>query len=176
MTNPRSQTSTQSASARAARAIEEHLAQFGDEDMAYHEAGHAVIHRQQGGIVRRLSIERADPRRGAQIGPRKDAERGAALGNQIAVLVAGDVAGTLHGTAENVTTAGSRVDYDQAFRAAAEAGFDPDEARAIVDAKWERVRDRLREPAAWQQVQALAQELLRRKTLDEAQIGAILTP
>jgi hypothetical protein len=176
MTNQASAASTQSASARAAQALDEHLAQFGDEDMAYHEAGHGVIHHQLGGSVRRLSIERADPRRGTQVGPRKDAERGSALGNQIAVLVAGDVAGTLHGTAEQVTTAGSRVDYDQAFRAAAEAGFDPDEAHAIVDAKWERVRDRLRDSATWQRVEALAQELLRRKTLDEAQIRAILTP
>jgi hypothetical protein len=37
------------------------------------------------------------------------------------------------------------------------------------------VRDRLRDSATWQRVEALAQELLRRKTLDEAQIRAILT-
>src|SRR6266498_2389048 len=138
----------QSPSARAIGATQQHLSQFGDEDMAYHEAGHAVIHHLQGRTVKRLSIDRADPRRGTQM--TKEADGGPGLGNLIAVLVGGDVAGTLHGTAENVATAGSRVDYDQAFRAAAEAGFDSDEARMLIDARWQRVRDRLDEPANWQ--------------------------
>ena len=41
-----------------------HLAQFTDEHLAYHEAGHAVVHHLQGGTVLRLSIERTDTKQG----------------------------------------------------------------------------------------------------------------
>ena len=165
----------ESAADRASQAAQTHLAQFSDEDMAYHEAGHAVIHHLNGGAVRRISIDRPDARRGVQVAPPADTDRQPGLGNLIALLIAGDVAGRLHGSAEHVTTAGSRIDYDQAFRAAAEAGFDAEETRAIIDAKWQRVHDRLKEPAAWQRVEALAQELLQHRTLDQGQIAAILT-
>lgn len=165
----------QSPSARAARAAQDHLAQFSDEDMAYHEAGHAVIHHLQGGTVTRLSIERSDPRRGTHTAPRRAGESEIGLGNLVAVLVAGDVASALHGTAEDVATAGARVDYDQAFRGVAAAGFDSNEAGTLIDARWERVRDRLRDATNWQRLESLAQELLRRKSLDAEEIEAILT-
>lgn len=163
-----------SAASRAANATQAHLSQFSDNDMAYHESGHAVIHHLNGGTIQRLSIDRADPRRGTQPSSPRGAEKKPGLGHVIAVLVAGDVAGQEHGTAENLTTAGSRVDYDQAFRAAAEAGFDRDEARAMIDSKWERVRTQLREPASWRLVEALAQALLKQRTLDAEQVKAIL--
>ena len=167
-------TQSNSASARAANATQSHLSQFSDDDMAYHESGHAVIHHLNGGAISRLSIDRADPRRGTQTASPPGSEKKPALGHIIAVLVAGDVAGQEHGTAENLTTAGSRVDYDQAFRAAAEAGFDRDEARTMIDSKWERVRTQLRETANWQLVEALAQALLKQRTLDAEQVKAIL--
>ena len=172
-------TQSNSPSARAAAATKAHLAQFTDEDMAYHEAGHAVVHHLNGGAINRLSIERTDPRRGTQPASTRPeppaADQKKALDDRIALLVGGDVAGTLHGTAEQLVTAGSRVDHDQALWAASEAGIAPDAARAMIDDAWSRVRDQLQEPANWQLVESLAQELLRRKTLDAGQINAILT-
>src|SRR5919201_6256250 len=40
-----------------------------DEDLAYHEAGHAVMHALNGGTVERVSIERGDPQRGVRVQP-----------------------------------------------------------------------------------------------------------
>ncbi len=179
---------SESPSARAARATRAHLSQFSDEDLAYHESGHAVVHHLHGGTIRRLSIDRDDPRRGCQPAPRPASPRPAAppssattadpkqaLADRLALLVGGEVAATLHGTPDDVVTAGGRVDHDAALRAAAEAGFDPEQARAMIDAEWHRVRDRLRDPAAWRLVDRLAQALLQQKTLEEAQITALLT-
>jgi ATP-dependent Zn protease len=179
--------STGSPSARAGEATRAHLAQFGDEDLAYHEAGHAVVHHLNGGTVARVSIERSDARRGVQLAPRQAAAQEAAarqtgetgesreaLERKIGVLVAGEVAATLHGTPEHLVTAGGRVDHEQALRAAAEAGMEHKEARAMIDAAWERVREQLREPGNWRLVEALAQELLRRRTLDAEQVKAAL--
>jgi hypothetical protein len=169
-----------SPASRAARATQEHLAQFGDEDLAYHEAGHAVVHHLEGGAVTRLSIERTDPRRGTQLAPGAAPPSGSAssdpeaLRKRIATLVGGEVAATLHGTPEHVVTAGGRVDHDQALRAAAEAGIAPDDARAMIDAEWQRVRDLLSEPARWRLVESLAQAVLRDRTLDAGQIRAVL--
>ena len=54
---------------KAREAPEAHLAQFSDEQLAYHEAGHAVLHHLQGGVVTRLSIERSDPQQGTHVVP-----------------------------------------------------------------------------------------------------------
>ena len=170
---------TQSPSARAAQATHAHLSQFSDEDMAYHEAGHAVVHHLNGGVITRLSIDRADPRRGTQPAPHpspaKSADPQQALRDLIALLVGGEVAATLHGTPDQLVTAGGRVDHDAALRAAAEAGINQVEARAMIDAEWNRVRDRLRDPSAWRLVESLARSLLQHKTLDAEQIEAVLT-
>src|SRR5689334_9568401 len=127
-----------SPSERAAKATQAHLAQFSDEDMAYHESGHAVIHHLNGGTVTRLSIDRDDPRRGCTTAPRTAAKPSAdpnqALTTQIALLVGGDVAAALHGTPDDIATAGSRVDYDMAFRAAANAGIGTAQSHAMIDA------------------------------------------
>ena len=173
MSNPRSPSS------RAAEATKAHLAQFSDADMAYHEAGHAVIHHLNGGTVSRLSIDRADPRRGTQaakeLPPSTGDDPKARLENIFAVLVAGDAAGTRYGTPEALVTAGSRVDHEQALRAAAEAGVSPEDARAMIDTAWQRVSEQFREPATWRLVEALAKELLQHRTLDADPINAILT-
>ncbi len=169
----------QSPSARAARATHAHLSRFSDEDLAYHEAGHAVVHHLNGGVITRLSIDRADPRRGTQPAPRpapaKRADPQQALRDLIALLVGGEVAATLHGTPEELVTAGGRVDHDAALRAAAAAGVDQVEAYAMIDAEWDRVRDHLRDPSAWRLVESLAQSLLQHKTLNAEQIEAVLT-
>ena len=170
---------SQSPAARAAQATQAHLSQFSDEDMAYHEAGHAVVHHLNGGVITRLSIDRADPRRGTQLAPRpspaKSADPTKALADLVAVLVGGEVAATLHGTPDHLVTAGGRVDHEAALRAAAEVGIDEPEARVMIDAEWNLVRDRLRDPSAWRHVESLAQALLQRKTLDAGQITCLLT-
>jgi hypothetical protein len=168
-------------SARAAHATQTHLSHFTDPDMAYHESGHAVILHLNGSTIKRLSIDRADPRRGTQGGPQRLAPPKATtegprttLQNTISVLVAGDAAGTIFGTTEFLITAGSRVDHEQALRAAAEAGVTPEDARAMIDDAWERALERLRRPENWRLVDALAQELIEHRALEADRISAIL--
>ena len=155
-----------------------HLAQFTDEHLAYHEAGHAVVHHLQGGTVTRLSIERTDPGQGThtakQPTPAESADPDRALRELIALLVAGEVAATIQGAPEQVVEAGGKGDREQAIRRAAEAGLDDAAARAMIDVEWPRVRARLEEPANWKLVDALAQQLIRQKVLDADQIRATL--
>ena len=157
-----------------------HLAQFTDEHLAYHEAGHAVVHHLQGGTIVRLSIERTDPEHGthlaAQPMPAESADQQKALRDLVALLVAGEVAATIHGAPESVVKAGGRADREHAIRRAAEVGVDEAAARAMIEAEWPRVRDRLEEPANWKLVDSLAQQLVRQKVLDADQIRATLSP
>ena len=157
-----------------------HLAQFTDEHLAYHEAGHAVVHHLQGGTIVRLSIARTDPQQGMhpakQPTPAESADQQQALRELVALLVAGEVAATIHGAPESVVKAGGRVDREHAIRRAAEVGVDEAAARAMIDAEWPRVRDRLEEPANWKLVDSLAQQLVRQKVLDADQIRATLSP
>ena len=181
-------TNTQPPSKRVDEATNAHLAQFSDSDMAYHEAGHAVIHHLGGGTIKRISIDRTDDRRGVRIDPKRAAgdngpeaaetttpeDPKTKLTHTISVLVAGDAAGTIHGTPEQIVTAGSRVDHDQALRTAAEAGLTPQDARAMIDDAWERAREQLRQPETWRLVDALAKELIQQRALEGDRIAAIL--
>ena len=172
--------SPQPPSARADEATRAHLAQFSDSDMGFHEAGHAVIHHLNGGTIIRLSIDRTNDRRGTQTAPERpsDASSGddpkTTLDKRLALLVAGDAAGSIHGTPIEIVTAGSRVDYEQALWATAEAGSGPQDARAMIDTAWERAREQLRQPDTWRLVDALAQELIQKRTLEAEQIASIL--
>jgi hypothetical protein len=152
-----------------AQSREAHLAQFSDEQLAYHEAGHAVLHHLQGGVVTRLSIERTDPRQGTHVGPQpppaESADPQQALRERVAVLVAGEVAATIQGAPEDAVAAGGKADREAALRAAAEVGLDEAAARAMIEAEWPRVRARLEEPDTWKLVETTAQALLRQKTL-----------
>jgi hypothetical protein len=152
-----------------AQSREAHLARFSDEQLAYHEAGHAVLHHLQGGIVTRLSIERTDPQQGTHVSPAPGAAPAAdprtALRELVAVLVAGEVAATIRGAPEDAVAAGGRVDREAALRAAAGVGLDEAAARAMIAEEWPSVRARLEEPDAWALVEAAAQALLGQKTL-----------
>jgi hypothetical protein len=155
-----------------------HLAQFTDEHLAYHEAGHAVIHHLHGGTVLRMSIERTDPKEGMhpakQPTPAESSDPQKALLDLVALLVAGEVAATIYGAPESVVKAGGRVDREHAVRRAAEVGVDEAATRAMIEAEWPRVRDRLKEPANWKLVESLAQQLVRQKVLDAEEIRATL--
>jgi uridine kinase len=157
----------------------DHLAQFTDEHLAYHEAGHAVVHHLQGGTIVRLSIERTDPHEGMQPAeqptPSGSADQQKALRDLVALLVAGEVAATVSSAPQSIVRAGGRVDREHAIRRAAEVGVDEAAARAMIEAEWPRVRDRLEEPANWKLVDSLAQQLVRQKVLDADQIRATLT-
>jgi hypothetical protein len=148
---------------------EAHLAQFTDEQLAYHEAGHAVLHHLQGGTVTRLSIERSDPQQGTHVGPQPEPAQAAdprrALREMVAMLVAGEVAATIQGAPAEVVAAGGRVDRERALRAAAGVGLDEAAGRAMIEEEWARVRTRLEEPETWSLVERAAQMLLREKTL-----------
>jgi hypothetical protein len=134
----------------------------------------------QGGTLARLSIERTDPKQGTESAdkptPTQSADPLKAFRDLVALLVAGEVAATIHGAPENVVKAGGRVDREHAIRRAADFGVDEDAARAMIEAEWPRVRDRLEEPANWKLVDSLAQQLMRRKVLDADQIRATLSP
>jgi ATP-dependent Zn protease len=157
-----------------------HLAQFTDEHLAYHEAGHAVVHHLQGGTISRVSIVRADPKEGMypanQPTPAESADQMKALRDLVALLVAGEVAAMIYGAPESIVQAGGRVDREHAIRSAAEVGVDEAAARAMIEAEWPRVRDRLEEPANWKLVDSLAQQLVRQKVLDADQVRATLSP
>jgi len=151
------------------KAREAHLAQFSDEQLAYHEAGHAVLHHLQGGVVTRLSIERSDPQQGTHVGPQLEPAQAAdpqrALRERVAMLVAGEVAATIQGAPAEVVAAGGRVDREGALRAAAGVGLGEAAARAMIEEEWLHVRSRLEEPENWSLVETAAQALLREKTL-----------
>ena len=89
--------------------------------MAYHEAGHAVIIHLNGGVVKRISIDCTDARRGVESAPSSPpdtrADPAARLDDLFTVLVAGEASGILYGTAESLASTGSRVDYEQALHA-----------------------------------------------------------
>jgi hypothetical protein len=116
-----------------------HQAQFTDEHLAYHEAGHAVVHHLQGGSDVRLSIERTDPKQGMhpakQPTPAESADQQKALRDLVALLVAGEVAATIYGAPENVVKAGGKVDREYVIRRAAEVGVDEAAARAMIEAE-----------------------------------------
>jgi len=156
-----------------------HLAQFTDEHLAYHEAGHAVVHHLQGGTVLRLSIERTDTKQGMhpakQPAPTASADPLKALRDLVAVLIAGEVGATISGAPESVVKAGGRVDREHAIRRAAEVSVDEASARAMIEAEWPRVRDGLEEPANWKLVDSLAEQLVRQKVLDADQIRVTLS-
>ena len=92
----------------------------------------------------------------------------------VALLVASEVAATIHGAPESVVKAGGRVDRRHAIRRADGVGVDEPTARAMIEAEWPRVRNRLEEPANWKLVDALAQQLVRQKVLGADQIRATL--
>ena len=66
------------------------LSAYTDEQLAYHEAGHAVIHALQGGTVSRVSIECADPPRGVQLPVISSTTPGAAPAGEMAASMVGD--------------------------------------------------------------------------------------
>ena len=50
----------------------------------------------------------------------------------------------------------------------------PQEARAMIDSAWERACEQMRQPETWKLVEALAQAMIQKRTLDSEQIAAIL--
>ena len=172
-------------SARAAQAAQptstqDRLAQFTDEQLAYHEAGHAVVHHLQGGIVTRLSIERTDPQPGTHIAPRPSLAQAAdpqrALRDVISVQVAGEVAATLSGAPAGIVAAGGKVDRERAVQAAASVGVDEAAAQVMIEEAWSHVRAMLEDPAAWKLVQTTAEQLLHQKVLVADLFRATITP
>ena len=157
----------------------DHLGQFTDEELAYHEAGHAVIHVKGGGIITRLSIVRTDPAIGthADSSPPKPATPPAPTGDPetvrhwIDMLLAGEATGYVRGRRRPESSVGDRK---QAFLAARTVAKDDAAAQAMVDAQWDGVVAQLRDPATWRKVETLAGELTQRGTLDGDEIARLL--
>ena len=135
-----------------------------DEEMAYHEAGHAVIHLLDGGTISRISIDREDSRRGVQpAGALPEVTDEAAARTRAATAVAGEAAGLIRH--EQRLRAAAEADYEAALRAARLVNHDEAAAQRLVMKESARVRERLRRPDVWRQVEALAEALLRQRTL-----------
>lgn len=152
-----------------ANATSDPVVRFSDEDLAYHEAGHAVMHVLNGGTVERVSIERGDPQRGVRVQPSAAAEMSELEARRrIAVLVAGEVALFLHsGERRQVPDS---VDREHAMQAAQAAGVGDSAANAMIAEEWDNVRDRLRDSTVWGMVEALAQALVQRRTLEGPEV------
>ena len=144
-----------------------------DEDLAYHEAGHTVVHALNGGSVERVSIERGDPQRGVRVQPVAQAGMSEPEARRrIAVLVAGEVGLFLHGGVRRQVP--DSVDREHAMQAARAAGVGNAAASAMIAEEWERVRERLRDATVWGKVEALAQALAQRRTLDGAEVHRLI--
>lgn len=171
---------------RVPSSVIEHLSQFTDEEMAYHEAGHAVIYARGGGRVSRLSIIRADPARGTRTDspPPRPADAGsppkppaptgdaAKVRHWIDCLLAGEAAGYLHsGRRRPESGVGDRA---AALEAARTVAADDAAAQAMVEAQWDGVVAQLRDPATWRKVEALAGAVMREGTLEGDAIARML--
>jgi hypothetical protein len=159
---------------------EAHLARFSDEQLAYHEAGHAVLHHLQGGIVTRLSIERSDPQQGTHVGPQPDRSEAPdpqrALRERVAMLMAGEVAATIQGAPPEAVAAGGRVDREGALRAAAAVGLDEAAGRAMIEEEWLGARSRLEEPQNWTLVERVSAALVAWRRLDGDDFRRLVSP
>src|SRR5690348_3549051 len=130
------------------------LARFTDEEMAYHEAGHAVIHALNGGTVNRISIVRTDARRGVHTSPFPTPADEAAAKLPIQTLMGGEVAHYLL-TGEKRQVPDS-LDRERALQIARTVSTSDSAANTFVATGWDEALVLLREPAAWAQVKALA--------------------
>lgn len=181
-----------------------HLGAISDDELAYHEAGHAVIHVLQGGAISRVSIDRRDQARGVQVaseaapaaattftaagtaGPPEAVQTtqrssagtpepttgSDAARQRLAVLVAGDIAGSIHGGPRTLPP--STSDQDAALALARSLATDEAEATHLIDAARQQARATLQDFTTWQNVETVAQALLRARTLDGAQVQALI--
>jgi ATP-dependent Zn protease len=151
------------------------LARFTDKEMAYHEAGHAVIHAKHGGTINRISIVRTDSRRGVHISPLPAPEPldEAAARRTIQTLMGGEVAHYL--LRDEKKEVPDSLDRERALQSARKVTASDSAANTLVAEGWDEALALLREPAAWARVQALAAALIERRTLEGAEITQILT-
>jgi hypothetical protein len=143
---------------------------FTDEELAYHEAGHAVIHHLTGGTISRVSIDRGDRGRGTQLA---DEPPPADFRQRVAVLMAGEAALERRGVERSKVPASGASDREAARRLAGGAGLDAGAAGAAIDEALAGVRARLAEAPVWRQVEAVAVALLERRTLDGPQFAPL---
>jgi ATP-dependent Zn protease len=128
-----------------------------EEQLAYHEAGHAVARVVLGGHVDRVSLRMDDPPKSVNPdGPVAEL----AVRDRIAVLLAGDAALAL----KDNTSIASESDRQ---RAEALAGAD---AASVLAAEQERVTQLLRD--RWSSVESIAQLLIQKRVIDHADVAA----
>jgi ATP-dependent Zn protease len=141
-----------------------------DEEMAYHEAGHAVIHLLNGGTISRVSIDRQDPQRGVHpAGALPEVKDEGAARARAAVAVAGEAAGLIRN--EQRLRATAAADYEAAMRAARRVTPDEAAAQRLVVEEAVRVRERLGQPEVWRQVEAVAAALMRQRTITGEEVA-----
>ncbi|MBV9358771.1 MAG: hypothetical protein JO023_24965 [Chloroflexi bacterium] len=140
--------------------------QYSDEDLAYHEAGHAVAALVLGHSVVRVSVVRDDPSRGVRVPSfvSEDLPPGSeAVRDRILVNLAGNAAQHVRNP-----TSPRQQDAKDWPRAEALAG-----STEILEAEWQRAVALLQVPEHWERVERIAQALLAEPVLEAAQIAEV---
>jgi hypothetical protein len=146
---------------------------FTDEELAHHEAGHAVVHVLDGGTISRVSIDRADPQRGVKVAPHPEPASEADARRLIRTLLAGEVALFLYDGERKLVP--DSLDRERALRAARTFVADDAAAARALEQEWERTHQRLRDPATWQKVKRVAEALEHARTIDGGEVAGIVT-
>jgi ATP-dependent Zn protease len=145
--------------------------EFTDEELAYHEAGHSVLHVLLGGTVTRVSIVRVDPHRGVHVPDAADPLPTdlVSVHNLIVVLLGGEAA--LH-----VWRAASlrRPDAKDRARAEALAAKISDEPASVLEADWQTAVSTLGGAENWSRVERLANRLATERVLDGDEVHRVI--
>jgi hypothetical protein len=146
-------------------------AQFSDEELAYHEAGHAVLQVLLGGTVTRVSIEREDASRGVRLPgqiepPATDAP---SVHNRIVVLLGGEAA--LHVWRPSSSVRPDANDRQQAEPLAATIS---DQPASVLEADWQRAVTTLQSDENWARVKRVAKRLATERVLDDDEVHRLI--
>jgi len=137
------------------------------EDAAYHEAGHAVLALLMGVPVRRVTVvarPEADDLGHVEFEPQASASVGHLLGA---------LGGPATSARIGASPVGSRRDREIA-KALADALARPGAADELLRTAQDGVREELRDPETWAQIEAVANALLAKRTLSGHQVREIM--
>jgi ATP-dependent Zn protease len=147
------------------------VAEFTDEELAYHEAGHAVLHVLLGGRVNRICIVRDDPKRGVEVPAAGDplVADAATVHNRIVVLLGGEAALHVWRPANP-----RRPDAKDRARAEVLAATLSSEPASVLETDWEVAVGMLRSDENWPLVERLAKRLATERVLEGEDVQRLI--